>query len=179
MKKFFWAATALICIVLASCGSDDNKGNTKKAPKQLNAAEVVYKSNITGTIYDVCDVYVKYYDENGQEKTDKADENWSKTFTVKKFPAKLGMSVSIKRKQGVELTEDAYTVNTNPSISFTGIAVDGSRTGTPSGVASERFMASPMASKLDEWIARIGSSMTFQRVMHLTDNNTNLILGQE
>ncbi len=175
MKKFFWAATALICIVLASCGSDDNKGNTKKAPKKLNAAEIVYKADITGSIYDVCDIYVKYYDENGQEKTEKADENWSKTFTVKKFPAMLGMSISLERKKNAELTEQQYTINTNPPISYTGIAVDGSKTGTPTGVASERFMSTPLASKLDEWIERIGVSMAVIRNLHTADNNTSLI----
>ncbi len=174
MKKFMMAATAFICIVLASCGSDDNKGNTKKAPKKLNAAEIVYKADITGSIYDVCDVYVKYYDENGQEKTEKADENWSKTFIVKKFPAMLGMSISLERKKNAELTEQQYTINTNPSISYTGIAVDGSKTGTPTSIASKRFTSSPEADRLDEHIENICSTMIFHRKLHLDNEKTQL-----
>jgi len=174
MKKFMMAAVAFICIVLASCGSDDNKGNTKKAPKKLNAAEIVYKADITGSIYDVCDVYVKYYDENGQEKTEKADENWSKTFIVKKFPAMLGMSISLERKKNAELTEQQYTINTNPSISYTGIAVDGSKTGTPTSIASKRFTSSPEADRLDEHIENICSTMIFHRKLHLDNEKTQL-----
>ena len=44
-------------------------------------ADISYKAIISGSILDVCDVLVKYYDENEQEQSEKANDNWSKTFT--------------------------------------------------------------------------------------------------
>ena len=175
------AAVALVCTVMiamsmVSCGNDDSKGGSgKKEPKKLSGAEISYKANVSGTIFEVCDVFVTYYDANGQEQTEKATDTWGKTFIVKKFPAKLGISISLKRKEGVPATDESYTIDTNPTINFTGIAVDGSKTGTPTGVASERFMSTPLASKLDEWIERIGVSMAVIRNLHTADNNTSLI----
>lgn len=168
------AAVALICIALASCGSDDGKNSTKKEPKKLSGAEISYKTNVTGTIYEVCDVFVDYYDANGQVQTEKVNENWSKTFTVKKFPANLGISISLKRKDGVPATENSYTIETTPSITFTGIATDGSKIGTPSSVASQRFISSPLASMLDEYIERIGNSISIIRNLHISNDNTEL-----
>jgi len=181
MKKFMMAAVALVCTVMiamsmVSCGNDDNKGGSgKKEPKKLSGAEISYKANVSGTIFEVCDVFVTYYDANGQEQTEKATDTWSKTFIVKQFPAKLGISISLKRKEGVPATDESYTIDTNPTINFTGIAVDGSKTGTPTGVASEKFMSTPLANKLDEWIERIGVSMAVIRNLHTADNNTSLI----
>lgn len=49
----------------------------------ISSADISYKAIISGSILDVCDVLVKYYDENEQEQSEKANDNWSKTFTDK------------------------------------------------------------------------------------------------
>lgn len=136
----------------------------------ISSADISYKANVSGSILDVCDVLVKYYDENEQEQSEKANDNWSKTFTVKKFPAKLGISISLKRKNGVPAIESSYTIEVSPIVNYTGIKVDGSKT-NPCTSTVKTTSIIPV-DKLDHFIE--GLSFSIIHNLQLTDDKTNL-----
>ena len=105
---------AMTTTVFTACGSDDDNNNNDPSQKDLPATCDMTVTLITDDeTLTSFDFYFKYYDENGQVKSEKVvyDEKLNadglRTCTKKvtaKLPAMLGALYEAKLKEGVDLS---------------------------------------------------------------------------
>lgn len=111
MKTIKYLFLAMVAIVssaaFVACGSDDDE-ETKVETKK---SSFYYAFSFSDDILSVADVTISYIGTDGVEKSETVTStSWSKTFTENKYDVSAGVSLSMKLKNGVELTSDKYRI---------------------------------------------------------------------
>lgn len=136
MKKMLTLAAILCCAMTATvftaCGSDDdNSSEPAKDPASTAVMNCTLYTN--DAALESFDYYVKYYDANGKEVSEKItwSENldnlkrrtWTKNL-VAKLPAKVGVYMEVRAKDGVDL-EVAHKMAYGYAVSFASLTASG------------------------------------------------------
>ena len=102
---------AMTTTVLTACGGDDS-GDTPGADTTPVAAKLVSEITVSDDLVKYMDITVEYYDATGAiQKEQMTTTKWSKDVTAK-LVAKLGARVTIKLKDGVDVSKiDKITVS--------------------------------------------------------------------
>ena len=107
MKKFMMTLAAVLCCamtttVLTACGGDDK--DTPGSDNTPVTAQLISEFAPSEDMLKYMDVTVEYYDASGSIQKETITEAWTKTVRAK-IPAKLGIHVTIKLKDGVDVTK--------------------------------------------------------------------------
>ena len=112
MKKLLFLAALLgSFLCLTACGGDDE-------PKLEKSAQITYYLNCN-ELTEAANVIVYYVGDDGLTKFEALAPGrtaWTKTITVKRFPAKVGFQLALSVKESSELTKATYNVKTEASI---------------------------------------------------------------
>jgi hypothetical protein len=139
MKKFLLAVLTMMCAMtvttaFTACGDDDDgdKGVTPQTV-EIQSIDATYSVIVTEQMAQLCDYTVTYYNKDNELSTETVTwkiENgqalWTKTTNSTKIPAKFGLKLIAKVKEGVQL-DDVYVNNVNPignSLHVQGISKD-------------------------------------------------------
>lgn len=119
MKKFKYLLMAIIAVTFSfsfsACG-DDNNDEPQTDP--VRTSKIAYSLTVTDDVFSAADITINYIGMDGVEHSEAmTNKTWSKTFSQNKFGVSAGVSVSMKLKDGVELTKETYRVGY--SFSFT------------------------------------------------------------
>lgn len=137
MKKNLMTLAAILCCAMTmtlftACGDDDDEGGKKPVVEATSGVMEcqLYSSDRT---LDSFDFYVKYYDDEGNIKSEKvvwSEQNnsdglrtWSKK-VVQKLPSTLGISLEIKAKDGIDLNGQ-YWIDRGYDVTFTSRTASG------------------------------------------------------
>lgn len=112
MKKLLFLAALLgSFLCLTACGGDDE-------PQLEKSAQITYYLNYN-ELTEAANVIVYYVGDDGVTKFEALTPGrtaWTKTVTVKRFPAKVGFQLALSTKESSELTKETYNVKTEASI---------------------------------------------------------------
>ena len=151
MKKMMMTLAAVLCCamtttVLTACGGDDS-GDTPGADTTPVAAKLVSEITVSDDLVKYMDITVEYYDATGAiQKEQMTTTKWSKDVTAK-LVAKLGARVTIKLKDGVDVSKiDKITVSY--SYAYAGACLNAAGQ-TVGSVTSDQFEQSIVISGSD------------------------------
>ena len=137
---------AMTTTVLTACGGDDS-GDTPGADTTPVAAKLVSEITVSDDLVKYMDITVEYYDATGAiQKEQMTTTKWSKDVTAK-LVAKLGARVTIKLKDGVDVSKiDKITVSY--SYAYAGACLNAAGQ-TVGSVTSDQFEQSIVISGSD------------------------------
>ena len=106
MKKFMMTLAAVLCCamtttVLTACGGDDK--DTPGPDNTPVTAQLLSEFKPSEDLLKYMDVTVEYYDASGSIQKETITGDWTKTVRAR-IPAKLGIHVTIKLKDGVDVS---------------------------------------------------------------------------
>lgn len=107
-KYLFVVMIATVCsAAFTACSSDDDEEETTTE----KVSEFKYSFALNEDILSVADVTINYIDTDGNEKSESVSStSWSKTFTADKFDVSAGVAISMKLKNGAELSKESYRI---------------------------------------------------------------------
>ena len=137
---------AMTTTVLTACGGDDS-GDTPGADTTPVAAKLVSEITVSDDLVKYMDITVEYYDATGAiQKEQMTTTKWSKDVTAK-LVTKLGARVTIKLKDGVDVSKiDKTTVSY--SYAYAGACLNAAGQ-TVGSVTSDQFEQSIVISGSD------------------------------
>lgn len=113
MKRFSFLtgflAVFMMAVSFTSCGDDDENEPQSVYTAQ---AEINYK---IGSMKNIADITLEYYDENGKLQSIPMEGNFSRKITYTKLPAKVGFRVIPVPKSSLPEAED-YDINYEVAI---------------------------------------------------------------
>ena len=137
MKIKMMTLAAVFCCAMSSmmftaCGSDDDDDNKVQVDDtKAVGAVMTYTFLVSDDMFDVLDMTVEYYDDNGELATEKlTQKEWTKTVKVAKLPVSLGACLKVQIKDGVDENSVGYAsytyryTNKAYSVTATGKVVD-------------------------------------------------------
>ena len=156
MKKMMMTLAAVLCCamtttVLTACGGDDK--DTPGPDNTPVAATMEHKFSASADMLKYMDLTVEYYNASGTVEKETITGDWSKSVTAK-LPAKHGARVTIKLKDGVDVSKiDKVTLGY--STYYKGYCVNAAGESVGSTKSNEMSPSSVVpGNKIEEYVER-------------------------
>lgn len=112
MKSKFFSKVMVGCLMMAAmftaCSKDSENLDKDNKPAK---AVMSYWYDVNDELLEVADITVSYYYNNNLNTEKMTTQHWERNGSLQTFPGKLGYSVKMTLKEGVELTKDSYRLS--------------------------------------------------------------------
>lgn len=110
MRKILFSKVVMGCLMVAAVLTACSKDNDQKTDEKGGAAkaDMAYWFDVNEELLGVADITVSYYYNNNLYTEQMTTTHWERHGSLQTFPGKLGYSVEMTKKAGLEKTKDSY-----------------------------------------------------------------------
>lgn len=109
LKNLFLGLLAITTITFVTgCSDDDNDSKDIVPEKEVASAAYTINLSYSDDELALFDLTAEYTTPTGEKQTEPVTKDWTKTVVFETFPATFSYKVTLKLKEGVELTKERY-----------------------------------------------------------------------
>lgn len=109
LKNLFLGLLAITTLTFVTgCSDDDNDGKDIVPEKVVASAAYTINLSYSDDELALFDLTAEYTTPTGEKQTEPVTKDWTKTVVFETFPATFSCKVTLKLKEGVELTKERY-----------------------------------------------------------------------